>query len=186
MAIAEKIQSFLGIFKTAEDKQNKPLKPLKPIEYPAKILIIDCDMYDNYYYFEDFIDPHFSEEIQNNQINFWLARDFSEAAAQIQIDPPNLIICELVVLPLCELINDGEKNVVRNGIRFGYGLNLFKLLDKLDLEFRIPVIFYSQLGNYKDYKEKAKELGAFDCLKKDSQNNSKRKLKLAIQKALNI
>ncbi|MDJ0592993.1 MAG: hypothetical protein QNJ72_23900 [Pleurocapsa sp. MO_226.B13] len=180
MAIAEKIQSFLGIFK-AEDKQNKPLKPLKSIEYPAKILIIDCDLYDICSR-EDFIYFYFSEEVENNLLNFYFARNFSEASAQIQVDPPDLIICELFVSCWHEMLagklKKGETNM-------GYGLNIFQRLDELDLEFRIPVIFYSTLVSHRDYKERAEQLGAFDCIEKCSRD-SEQKLKLAIQKALNI
>lgn len=202
MAIAEKLKSFIGISKNTEEIQDKPLKPLKPIDSPANVLIIDCDLYDDYYY-EDFIYFNFAEEVEDNLLNFCFARDFLEASAMIQLNPPDLIVCELV-LPLCQLLEDKERiyrefaeannnfselldlQIEHYEKSFGYGLNVFKLLEKLDLEFTIPVVFYSTLGSFPKYRERAKELGALSCLSKAFQNNQDRPLKIAIKKALNI
>lgn len=185
--IAEKIKSVLSIQKRLQEKEkeNKNIyKPLKPIDSPAIILVIDGDICTDSDY-EDFIHSNFLEDVENNILNFRFAEDFSQAAKQIQINPPDLIISELVILPLCEIINDGEENIVKDGMRLGYGLNVFKLLDKLDLEFRIPVIFYGALGDCPEYKKKAEKLGAFACLERDPSSYD-RSLKMAIKKALNI
>lgn len=181
MMIAEKIKRFLKLSKTIENKQDKPLKT---ITYPAKVLFIDDHICDDGCFQEDFIFFNFKREVNENLIDFQFGRNLMEAAAQIQLDPPDLIISELV-LPYCQLIGDEEiapSDYYMNS-RWHYGLNIFKIFDDLDLDFKIPVIFYSNNVCDTKYIEKAFELGAFNCLKKDMDKDD---LKMAIKKALQI
>lgn len=181
MMIAEKIKRFLKLSKTVEDKQDKPLKP---INYPAKILFIDDDLFAENCVQDDFIFFNFKREIQENLIEFQFVKSLLEASAQIQLDPPDLIISELY-LPYCQLI-EGEEIPPTDyymKTRFHYGLNIFKILDDPDLVYKIPVIFYSNMACGSEYIEKAFELGAFNCLTKDMDKDD---LKLTIKKALQI
>ena len=171
MTIVEKIKSFLGIPKNIEEILDKPSKPIKPISYPAKVLFIDYGIFTDIYYQEDFGYLNFKREIQENLINFQFVRDLLEASAQIQLDPPDLIISELF-LPYCQLIEGDDKSSY-------CGYKIFKILDRLDLDFEIPVIFYTNMTH--EPKNRAIELGAYDCIYKNQNDTS---LKSSIQKVL--
>ncbi|NJO96054.1 MAG: hypothetical protein HC764_08480 [Pleurocapsa sp. CRU_1_2] len=183
MMIAEKIKRFLKFSKTVtvEDKRDKPLKP---IDYPAKVLFIDDDLFAENCYQEDFIFLNFNREVKENLIEFQFVSNLFEASAQIQLDPPDLIISELY-LPYCQLIGGEEIAPTDYYLksRSHYGLNIFEILDNFDLDFKIPVIFFSNLVCGSEYIEKAFELGAIVCLEKSMGDDD---LKLTIKKALQI
>ncbi len=188
---------FKSLFKKKPSKN--PVKPIiKPItEFPAKILIINSDNFDNCSSQGQFLNYHFSEGIENNLYEFYLARDFIEASKQITLFRPDLILCEMVVTPVRLVpytaflefhkfsMNSPkdfyEIEFERRG--YGHGLKIFEVLKMLKLDYRIPVIFWAILAEKSDYKNKAMQLGAMDCIEL---KNDKNTINQSIRKCLGI
>lgn len=214
------IRQLMNLFQTkpTQTESIKPvtetqIKPIKPVtEFPAKILIIDNDNYEHYTNKtglpKDFmLRQFFAEEIDNNLYEFYLVRDLLKALEQIRLVPPDLILCELILPP--RIIEEfpeimQEKNEI--------GLKIFKVLEALNLDYTIPVIFWAALGDYftlgyrdrvlepdlakyqglvqesyiTTYKELAMELGAFDCIQRWSDEYHINKINQAMRKALRM
>ncbi len=191
------IRKILSLFDSQQEKlEAKPRLPLKQVtKFPAKILFIDQDSFVYSYNSKDPKQIHwawksyvnrlsepFADEIDNNLYSFCFARDFSEALALIQFHMPDLIICELVIsTPMIVEENEFFSNITQ----FGYGLKIFEILQKLNLDYTIPVIMFSGIAKLHKHESKAKEFGAFDCIER-YERDSNEKLKQAVRKALRL
>lgn len=206
------IRQLMNLFQTkpTQTESIKPvtetqIKPIKPVtEFPAKILIIDNDNYEHYtdetVLPKDFaLRQFFAEEIDNNLYELYLVRDLLEALGQIRLVPPDLILCEFVLPPRIieefpEILQK-EKEIMREywydsfrmmNLRHKHGLKIFEVLEALNLDYTIPVIFWANLANDFEYRKWANELGAFDCILRRSDEYHKNKINQAMREALRM
>ena len=211
------IGKILSFFNSQQEKSEvKPKLPLKRVtEFPAKILVIDYDNFDSYtskFGYKSRIHRKFKQEIDSNIYEFYFARDFQEASVQILINPPDLILCE-IVLPLApcqpeftkmesklEKIGKSDNNGSLNfnfrdlhklekigseelALEMKNGFKIFDILKSLNLNFTIPVIFWGNNANFLNNRSIGLKLGAFDCIDLDYKDN---KINQAVRKALDL
>lgn len=179
---------FKSLFKKKPSKN--PVKPIiKPItEFPAKILIIDNTNFKEYQSTGYHLHHYFSQEIDNNLYKFDFACNFRHTLKQVPVIRPDLILCELVIPPIESVAYKYQTRPSINSLDFylesqgiGHGLKIFEVLEMLDLDYTIPVIFWAILAE--DYKNEAMKLGAIDCIKRAPKEH---RINQSIKKALGI
>ena len=173
------IRQLMNLFQASETV----IKPIKAVtEYPAKILVIDPSLFANPYpeLRREICSRNFSEEIDSGLIKIDFAIDFSEASRKIQLAPPDLILCEFVIYP-SEYDPNLKPYIKGESVQHCYGFKIFEILEEMDFDYTIPVIFWTTFGLYPKYINKAMELGAFDCILIPSE-----KINRVVRRALRI